>query len=124
MEVQHVKPTPKLVTYRKLKKIDHGPFSDDITSKLLPTLQLQNDKSVLPISDLVNIYNPILEELLNTHTPLKMKVLKHSQPWFNDTIREEIQLRCKKERWYQQNPMKYNFTAFYHQRRYVANVTK
>ena len=33
MEVQHVKPTPKLVTFRKLKKIDHGRFSEDITSK-------------------------------------------------------------------------------------------
>ena len=82
MEVQHVKPTPKLVTYRKFKKIDHGQFSDDITSKLLPTLQLQNDKSILPISDLFNSYNHILEELLNTHAPLKTKVLKqtHSQP--------------------------------------------
>ena len=126
MEVQHVKPTPKLVAFRKLKKIDHGRFSDNITSKLLPTLQLHNDKSVLPISDLVDSYNHILEELLNTHAPLKMKVLKqtHLQPWFNDTIREEIQLRRKKERWYKQNPTKYNFTAFYHQRRYVANLTK
>ena len=26
MEVQHVKPTPKLVMFRKLKKIDHGRF--------------------------------------------------------------------------------------------------
>ena len=114
MEVQHVKKTPKLVTYRKLKKIDHRRFSDDIISKLLPTLQLQNEKSDLPISDLVNSYNHILEKLLNTHAPLKMKVLKqtHSQPWFNDTIREEIQLRQKKERWYKQNPTKYNFTAF------------
>ena len=99
MEV-HVKPTPKLVTYRKLKKIDHGQFSDDKISKILPTLQLQNDKLVLPISDLVNSYNHILKELLNTHAPLKKKVLKqtHSQPWFNDTIRKEIQLRQKKER--------------------------
>ena len=126
MEVQHVKPTPKLVAFRKLKKIDHGLFSDDIISKLLPTLQLQNDKSVLPISDLVDSYNHILQELLNTHAPLKTKVLKqtHLQPWFNDTIREEIQLRWKKERWYKQNPTKYNFTAFYHQCRYVANLTK
>ena len=126
MEVQHVKPTPKLVAFRKLKKIDHGQFSDDITSKLLPTLQLHNDKSVLPISDLVDSYNYILKELLNTHAPLKTNVLKetHLQPWFNDMIREEIQLRRKKERWYKQNPTKYNFTAFYHQCRYVANLTK
>ena len=96
-----------------------------MTSKLLPKLQLHNDKSVLPTSDLVDSYNHILEELLNTHAPLKTKVLKqtHSQPWFNDTIREEIQLRRKKERWYTQNPTKYNYTAFYHQCRYVANLT-
>ena len=126
MEVQHVKPTPKLVTYRKIKKNDHGHFADDITSKLLPTLQLQNDNSVLPISYLFDSYNHILKELLNIHAPLKMKVLKqtHSQPWFIDTIREKIQLRQKKERWYKQNPMKYNFTAFYYQCRYVANLMK
>ena len=39
-------------------------------------------------------------------------------------IREEIWLRWKKERWYKQNPTKNNFTAFYHQCRYVANLTK
>ena len=39
-------------------------------------------------------------------------------------VREEIQLRQKKEWWYKQNPMKYNFTAFYYQRKYVANLTK
>ena len=55
-----------------------------------------------------------------------MKVIKqsHNQPWFNDTIKSEIMLRRKKEHTFFADPTRYNFQAFYNQRRYIANLIK
>ena len=48
----------------------------------------------------------------------------HQQPWFNDRIREEIILRCKKEKAYNKDPNEYTLNAFYQQRRHVLNLIK
>ena len=46
------------------------------------------------------------------------------QPWFNDRIKKEIILRCKKEKAYNKEPNEYTLNAFYQERRYVSNVIK
>ena len=48
----------------------------------------------------------------------------HKQLWFNDRIREEIMLRCKKENAYNKDPNEYTLNAFYQQRRHVSNLIK
>ena len=51
-------------------------------------------------------------------------MISHLQPWFNEKIKVEIILRRHKEQVFRQNPTKYNYWAFYHQRRHVANIIK
>ena len=64
--------------------------------------------------------------MLNKHAPLKTKQLRipHTQPWFYNRIKSEIILRCKKEQKWRQDPIEYNYWAFYHQWRHVANIIK
>ena len=58
------------------------------------------------------------------HSRLSYLQLVHLQPWFNEKIKAEIIMRRHKEQAFQQNPMEYNYWAFYHQRRHVANIIK
>ena len=71
-------------------------------------------------------YNSALSSTLDSHALLKTKMLKkaHKQPWFNDRIRDEIILRCKKEKAYNKDPTEYTLNVFYQQRRHVSNLIK
>ena len=65
-------------------------------------------------------------QILDSHAPQKECRLQphHSQPWFNDKIKEEIGIHCKKEKTWLKDQTKYNLNAFYQQRRYTANLIK
>ena len=71
-------------------------------------------------------YKSALSSTLDTHAPLKTKMLKkaHKQPWFNDRIMDEIILRHKKEKAYNKDITEYTLNAFYQQRRHVSNLIK
>ena len=71
-------------------------------------------------------YNSALSSTQDTHAPLKSKMVKkaHKHPWFNNRIRDEIILRCKKEKAYNKDPNEYTLNAFYQQRRHVTNLIK
>ena len=83
--------TNKLVLYRKIKKINNGAFGQDIDNKLHPEhLNVLDEK--------VDHYNSTLGSILDDHVPEKLKDIKRRVhlPWFNDKIKQEIQLRHKK----------------------------
>ena len=63
---------------------------------------------------------------MDDHAPEKYKCIKRivHLPWFNDKIRQQIQLRHKKEWMWTKDPTEYNLQAFYYQRRYAANSIK
>ena len=86
-------PITELVTYRKIKAIDLETFKQDL--ELALSNQHQGN-----INEAVNFYNDKVKHVLDTHAPEKTKVVKrpHNQPWFNDTIKQEIILRRYKER--------------------------
>ena len=111
-----------LLTFRKLKLIDHLTLKSDIEESL-NKIGLQNSTND---QQLVASYNTILSELLEKHTPLRTKKVKqsHRQPWFDNRIRREIIIRRKKERTYRSDPMEYNLNAFYQQCRFVSNIIK
>ena len=108
------------VTYRKLKNIDHSKMDQDLSDIVQQSTHLHNPS----LDELVSFYNS--KKLLDQHAPLKTKLLtiNHLQPWFNEKIKVGIILRRHKEQAFQQNPMEYNYWAFYHQRRHVANIIK
>ena len=103
-------PITELVTYRKIKAIDLEAFKQDL--ELALSYQHQGN-----IHEAVNFYNDKVKLILDTHAPEKTKVVKrsHNQPWFNDTIKQEIILRRQKERIFQSNPCPYTLNAFYQQ---------
>ena len=82
----------RTIAYRKIKNLDHSSFGRDI-KKLLQLWQLRN------LDHTVREYNQILTNALDAHTPLRTKTFKvmHKQPWFMDTIRQEIKLQRFKE---------------------------
>ena len=117
-----LKPKPKEVTvqFRKIKSIDQKKFSEDLRTAL------QTTESVEDLQDLVASYNSSLSSTLDTHATLKSKMVKksHKQPWFNNRIRDEIILRCKKEKAYNKDPNEYTLNAFYQQKGHVSNLIK
>ena len=115
--------SPKRISYRKLKNINHDLFKIDLSANLMETL---NSISSCSARDLVEVYNNACTKTLNKHAPVKKKVISliHNQPWFNDNIRKEIQLCRKKETLLYRNPCTYTFQAFYNQRHYCANLIR
>ena len=103
-------PITELVTYRKIRATDLEPFKQDL--ELALSNQHQGN-----INKAVNFYNDKVKHVLDTHAPEKTKVVKrsHNQPWFNDTMKQEIILRRHKERILQSNPCPYTLNAFYQQ---------
>ena len=116
------KPKECVLTFRKLKSIDHATLKSDIKQSL-NKIGLQNSSDV---QQLVASYNTILSDLLEKHAPLRTRKVKqsHRQPWFDDRIRREIIIRRKKERAFRRDPTKYNLNAFYQQCRFVSNIIK
>ena len=119
-----ITPKPKecVLTFRKLKSIDHLALKSD-NEESLSKIGLRNS---IDVQQLVGSYNTILLELLEKHAPLWTKKVKqsHRQPWFDDRIRGEIILRRKKERTYRNDPTEYNLNTFYQQHRFVSNIIK
>ena len=98
------------ITYRKIKNINKEKFANDLETAVTK-IQHQNS-----LADKVERYNTELKGVLDKHAPVKTKTVKitHQNPWFNENIKEEIRLRRKKEKAWNN----------YYQRRYVANLTK
>ena len=73
---------------------------------------------------LVERYNSDLKEVSDRHAPEKGRLVKvtHKQSWFTDKIHSEIILRRTKECKWLQDQSYCSFMAFYHQRRYIANI--
>ena len=116
-------PIPKLimVKYRKLRGIDGKLFSTDLAESQVEVYDPADD-----VSGLVDGYNKSLSQVLDKHAPVKSKTVRktHTQTWFTDSIKNEIHIRCMKEKIYFKDPIDYNYMAFYYQCRHVANLTK
>ena len=85
---------------------------------------LKVEHTTLDLRSLVERYNSDLKEVLDRHGPEKRKLVQvtHKQPWFTDKIHNEIILRSAEEHKWLQDQSCYSLMAFYHQRRYVANI--
>ena len=73
------------------------------------------------VENMVSNYNRNLESLANKHAPVKTIKLRenHIVPWITDQLRDEIKLRRRMERNWQQKKNDLNYRAFLNQKRYV-----
>ena len=94
------KPKEKTVQFRKMMSTDQKKFCEDLK------ISLRRTEFVEDLQDLVAAYNSALLCTLDTHAPLKRKraTKVKKQPWFDDRIKKEIILRCKKEKAYNKEP--------------------
>ena len=85
----------KSVKYRKLGAININALEADMDKKLSCV-----DWSSLSPDECADIYNTILQSVLNDHAPLKEKtfVERELQPWINEEILSSKRLRRKYER--------------------------
>ena len=84
LEVRRPHIVRKKMTYRKVKAIDREAFKIDIANhKALRTLPSNVNSSV-------QCYNQTLSTILDTHAPVKVKVIaqRHNVPWYNEKIAE------------------------------------
>ena len=121
LAVSHPIPKLTLVKYRKLRGTDDELFSKDLAESLAEVYESADD-----VSSLVDGYNKSLAQVLDKHTPVKSKTVRktHTQPWFTDSIKNEIHIRHMKEKTYLKDPTDNSYMAFYYQLRHVANVAK
>ena len=119
--LQIVRPIPpqRTVTYRKYKNLDRNQFRQDLIEGF-------SEKSPSTMDDMVQQYNDMIIIALDKQIPEKTKLVRdiHHQPWFNDKIKKEIILWCKRERDWIQDQLEYSWRAFYNQCRYVSNIIK
>ena len=82
------------VTYRKLRSVDKGLFTQDIKNSALMNHELTD------VSALVDCYNKTLLSLLNEHAPVKSCIVTISPaaPWYSENIKLEKAKRRKLER--------------------------
>ena len=90
-------PERKLISFRKLKKIDMVKFKEDIKNS--PIVQAPVDSNV---DDLVKQYNDTLTNILDQHAPLVTKHMrdKSEAPWYNEQVLEAKRLKRRAERKY------------------------
>ena len=90
------KPDPirKEIQTRNLKNLDNDLFEQDILLSSLTTDPLDD------ITDLVDLYNSTLTDILDSHAPVQTKTItvKHQSPWFTEEIHKAKQLRRRAER--------------------------
>ena len=86
----------KLITYRKLRSIDHKGFGRDLIDSPL----LSSSASNLSVSELSDRYQSVLSSVLEAHAPLQRKTIsaRPSAPWYNNEIASQKTLRRKLER--------------------------
>ena len=85
----------KEISYRKLRSIDKTAFCEDIAKSPLMTIS-----DFMSTSELVDLYNKELSDILEQHAPLKKCIvtLRPAAPWYSDEIRKEKLKRRKLER--------------------------
>ena len=78
------------------------------------------------MDDMVQQFNDTIITALDKQIPEKTKLVRdtHHQPWFDDKIKKEIILRCKRERDWIRDQSEYSWRAFYNQWRHVSNIIK
>ena len=84
------------ITYRNLKYIDYSRFREEIKD-----LKLMHDNT-LSLNNLVERHNTKLASLLNSHAPVRNKVvtLRPKSPWFTPEIKDQkAKLRRLERRW-------------------------
>ena len=87
-----------MLSYRKLRSIDHKVFGRDLIDSPL----LSSSASNLSVSELSDRYQSVLSSVLEAHAPLQRKMIsaRPSAPWYNNEIASQKTLRCKLEwRW-------------------------
>ena len=85
--------TNKLVLYQIIKKINNNAFGQDIDTELHP-------EHLNALDEKVDHYNTTLGSILDDNVLEKSKSIKKGVHllWFDNKIRQEIQLRHKKEK--------------------------
>ena len=115
--VQFHKPCAKkvLITSRNLKRINQHEFQSDLSQCELITNPPEN------LTDLVNMYNRTLIQLLDKHAPIQTKTiaLRHNAKWFTEPLRKaKTECRRAENRWRKnklsvhQEDFKYKFKAY------------
>ena len=86
----------KTISYRNFKTIDLNSFKSDILeSKLCDEETL----SSLTLDDTVKLYNSVLTELMDKHSPIiEKKIKKNSKPWMDEELRTLRRKRRAAER--------------------------
>ena len=103
---------------QKIKKMDKEKFQEDLKALLPlicqePSVDAKTDK-----------YHIILNSIMDKLAPLKKKRIKKDmkQPWHDEQLSNEIQLRHLKERKWKHSGNEYDYIALQYQKRHVTKI--
>ncbi len=101
-------PARRSITYRSWKSIDIAALMQDIRSSLLSQPPPTN------FDEALDLYNTILEKLLDKHAPVKQRVIVDhpSQPWINEAILSAKRERRKAERRWRKSGLEVHKLAY------------
>ncbi len=91
LSIPRLNDSKKLISYRDLRKINIDDFKLDLRNVN------SHCENIAHLDDLVHCYDDLLSCILNTHAPVRRKLMKfkRSTPWYNDDLR---QLKVKRRR--------------------------
>ena len=103
---------------QKIKKMDKEKFQEDLKA-LLPLIS--QEPSVDAKTDK---YHTILDSIMDKLAPLKKKRIKKDmkQPWYDEQLSNEIQLRHLQERKWKHSGNEYDYIALQYQKTQVTKV--
>ena len=94
-EVEVVQCVEKTITYRNLKSVDIDQFSSELKCKIESSMKGD-------FGERVSIYNNIVKEMVEKHSPLQSKMIKivPNSPWFDTEYKDLRKRRRKAEKKY------------------------
>ena len=108
------KAPPKRKLYRDYKAFDENSFNNDLKIKL----------DVIKILD-YSSFEDTLINVLNTHTPVKTKIIKaNNHEFMTKALRKAIMTRSKLKNVYLENQNTTNWNNFKYQRNFCTNLLR
>ncbi len=108
LSIPRLNDSKKLISYRDLRKINIDDFKLDLRNVN------SHCENIAHLDDLVHCYDDLLSCILNTHAPVRRKLMKfkRSTPWYNDDLRQLKAKRRRLERKMRKTKLEVDWSAY------------
>ena len=125
VDAKRPKPTQKLITFRKTKKINLSDFKKDLSKHLMKSNLPGSQQGHEYLNSLIRTYDSCTE-ILDKHAPLQQKMVteRNITPWNSEDIRDAKVAKRRAEKRWRKNKSRVNQEIFKEKRNLYNNILK